>query len=103
MSLGGEFVGYDGSMRSASLQEFINMVLAGLAGNTPHMISATIMALARIIFEFAATMKASGDEAVVSSLTGDVCMLLQSPVVKSSNQPSSFVKGCSCYFGFRDA
>lgn len=92
MSLGGEFVGYDGSMRSASLQEFINMVLAGLAGNTPHMISATIMALARIIFEFAATMKASGDEGVVSSLTGDVCMLLQSPSREIVKSAISFVK-----------
>ena len=92
MSLGGEFVGFDGSMRSASLQEFINMVLAGLAGNTPHMISATIMALARIIFEFAATMKASGDEAVVSSLTGDVCMLLQSPSREIVKSAISFVK-----------
>lgn len=92
MSLGGEFVGFDGSMRSASLQEFINMVLAGLAGNTPHMISATIMALARIIFEFAAIMKASGEEALVSSLTGDICMLLQSPSREIVKSAISFVK-----------
>lgn len=92
MSLGGEFVGFDGSMRSASLQEFINMVLAGLAGNTPHMISATIMALARIIFEFAPTMKASGEEAIVSSLTGDICMLLQSPSREIVKSAISFVK-----------
>lgn len=92
MSLGGEFAGFDGSMRSASLQEFINMVLAGLAGNTPHMISATIMALARIIFEFAATMKASGNEAVVSSLTSDVCLLLHSPSREIVKSAISFVK-----------
>lgn len=92
MSLGGEFAGYDGVMRSASLQEFINMVLAGLAGNTPHMISATIMALARIIFEFAATMKASGEEGVVTSLTGDVSMLLQSPSREIVKSAISFVK-----------
>ena len=92
MSLGGEFVGFDGLMRSASLQEFINMVLAGLAGNTPHMISATIMTLARIIFEFAGTMKASGEEMAVSSLTGDVCMLLQSPSREIVKSAISFVK-----------
>lgn len=93
MSLGSEFVGFDGSMRSASLQEFITMVLAGLAGNTPHMISATIMALARIIFEFAATMKVSGDESsIVSSLTADVCMLLQSPSREIVKSAISFVK-----------
>lgn len=29
-----------------------NMVLAGLIGATPHMISASIMALARLLYEF---------------------------------------------------
>lgn len=29
------------------------MVLGGLAGATPHMMSATVMALARLLFEFA--------------------------------------------------
>jgi ribosomal RNA-processing protein 12 len=92
MSLGGQFAGFDGSVRSASLQEYLNMVLAGLAGNTPHMISATIMALARIIFEFAATMKASGENDLVSSLTQDICLLLQSPSREIVKSAISFVK-----------
>lgn len=36
----------------ASLKEFFVMCSAGLAGGTPHMISATVTALARIFYEF---------------------------------------------------
>lgn len=36
----------------ASLEEFVTMVSAGLAGSSPHMISATITSLSRLIFEF---------------------------------------------------
>ena len=47
MSLGGEFVGFDGLMRSASLQEFINMVLAGLAGVLAAPVVASTPAMTR--------------------------------------------------------
>jgi ribosomal RNA-processing protein 12 len=36
----------------ASLEEYVTMLAGGLAGATPHMISATVTALSRIIFEF---------------------------------------------------
>lgn len=36
----------------ANVQEYITMVAAGLAGTTPHMISASINALSRLVFEF---------------------------------------------------
>jgi ribosomal RNA-processing protein 12 len=36
----------------ASIQEYFVMVQAGLASPTPHMISATVTALARLLFEF---------------------------------------------------
>lgn len=36
----------------ATMDEFITMVSAGLAGSSPHMISATITSLSRLIFEF---------------------------------------------------
>ncbi|KAJ4297632.1 pre-rRNA processing protein [Kalmusia sp. IMI 367209] len=36
----------------ASLEEFFTMVSAGLAASTPHMISASITAVTRILFEF---------------------------------------------------
>ncbi|EGG08288.1 uncharacterized protein MELLADRAFT_85044 [Melampsora larici-populina 98AG31] len=36
----------------ASIDEFLKIVSAGLAGGSPHMIAATMMALSRVIFEF---------------------------------------------------
>lgn len=36
----------------ASLQEYITMVAAGLVGTSPHMISATITGLSRLLFEY---------------------------------------------------
>ncbi len=36
----------------ATIEEFITMVAAGLVGTTPHMISATIIAVSRLLFEF---------------------------------------------------
>lgn len=40
----------------ASANEFVMMVVAGLAGASPHMIGATIAALARLLYEFAAVL-----------------------------------------------
>lgn len=37
---------------SASLEEFFTMVSAGLVGSTPHMVSASITALTRILYEY---------------------------------------------------
>ena len=37
---------------TASLEEYLTMVSAGLAGTTPHMISASITALTRILYHF---------------------------------------------------
>ncbi|PKS12231.1 hypothetical protein jhhlp_001530 [Lomentospora prolificans] len=37
---------------AASIEEYFTMVSAGLAGSTPHMISASITALSRILYEF---------------------------------------------------
>ena len=36
----------------ASIEEYVTMVAAGLAGATPHMISASLTALGRVVFEF---------------------------------------------------
>jgi ribosomal RNA-processing protein 12 len=36
----------------ASLEEYMVMVGAGLAGATPHMVSASVMAISRLVFEF---------------------------------------------------
>lgn len=37
---------------TANIEEYIKIVAAGMVGTTPHMISATITALSRLIFEF---------------------------------------------------
>lgn len=42
----------DDNKVAVSLTEYFNMILAGLAGNTPHMIAATATALARVLYEF---------------------------------------------------
>ncbi|KAA1475204.1 NUC173-domain-containing protein [Dentipellis sp. KUC8613] len=43
----------DGAMEvKASVEEYMMMVAGGLAGATPHMISATITAISRLVFEF---------------------------------------------------
>lgn len=37
---------------NASIEEYITMVCAGLAGNSPHMISATLTSIARLLYSF---------------------------------------------------
>lgn len=37
---------------AASVEEYLTMVAGGLAGATPHMISATVTAISRLVFEF---------------------------------------------------
>ena len=41
-----------GEEKAATLEEYITMVAAGLAGASPHMISATITALSRLLYEY---------------------------------------------------
>ena len=42
----------DAPTASASIEEFFTIISAGLAGSTPHMISASITALTRVLYEF---------------------------------------------------
>lgn len=42
----------DAPSATANIEEFFTMVSAGLAGSTPHMISASITAISRIMYEF---------------------------------------------------
>lgn len=42
----------DDSKNPVSINSYFEMVLAGLAGSTPHMVAATVTALARVLFEF---------------------------------------------------
>ncbi|KAI9677884.1 MAG: hypothetical protein M1829_002381 [Trizodia sp. TS-e1964] len=52
----------------ASLEEYFTMVSAGLAGATPHMISASITALARILYHFREELKESVMQDLVSTM-----------------------------------
>ena len=52
----------------ATLEEFFTMVSAGLAGSTPHMISASITALSRILYEFRAELPEQVLEDLVSTM-----------------------------------
>ena len=58
----------DAPNAEASLEEFITMVSAGLAGSTPHMISASITALTRILYEFRAQLADRVLEDLVSTM-----------------------------------
>ncbi|KAL4078409.1 armadillo-type protein [Scleroderma yunnanense] len=46
----------EASEAKASINEYITMVAAGLGGATPHMISATVTAISRLVFEFRDTI-----------------------------------------------
>ncbi|TIB75691.1 NUC173-domain-containing protein [Wallemia mellicola] len=50
----------------ANINEYFTILSAGLAGSTPHFISATITSLARVLFEF----RESIDKGLVDSLLG---------------------------------
>ncbi|KAI9875407.1 MAG: hypothetical protein M1830_008520 [Pleopsidium flavum] len=52
----------------ASLEEFLTMVSAGLAGSTPHMVSASITALTRILYEFRDRLPGSVVEDLVQTM-----------------------------------
>ena len=54
------------------LHTLFTMVLGGLVGATPHMVSASVMALARLLFEFAPTLAG-----LVPELLPAVLMLLR--------------------------
>lgn len=39
-------------LATANIEEYMTMIAGGLAGATPHMISATVTAISRLVFEF---------------------------------------------------
>ncbi|KAK0386352.1 hypothetical protein NLU13_6189 [Sarocladium strictum] len=75
---------------TANIEEFFTMVSAGLAGSTPHMISASITAISRLLYEF----RASLSEQTLSDLVQTMDLFLTSnnrEIVKSC---LGFVKVC---------
>ncbi|SCZ95695.1 BZ3500_MvSof-1268-A1-R1_Chr8-1g09735 [Microbotryum saponariae] len=74
----------------ASVEEFVTMLSAGLAGLSPHMISATITSLSRVIFEFHAHIPDRTLRQVVETLV----VFLSSPNREIVRSALGFIKVC---------
>ncbi|KAG5984702.1 hypothetical protein E4U55_003649 [Claviceps digitariae] len=80
----------DAPAATANIEEYLTMVSAGLAGSTPHMISASITAISRLLYEF----RSSLGEQTLSDLVQTMDLFLTSnnrEIVKSC---LGFVKVC---------
>lgn len=58
----------DAPIANASLEEFFTMVSAGLVGSTPHMVSASITALTRVLYEFHGQLSPTVIEDLVATM-----------------------------------
>lgn len=95
MSVGGQIdqsqiphMAADAPTATASLEEFFTMVSAGLVGSTPHMVSASITALTRILYEFAAQLP----HAVIEDLVQTMDLFLTSSNREIVRSVLGFVK-----------
>ncbi|KAH6608143.1 ribosomal rna-processing 12 [Trichoderma cornu-damae] len=80
----------DAPTAAANIEEFFTMVSAGLAGSTPHMISASVTAISRLLYEFRSLLS----EQTLSDLVQTMDLFLTSnnrEIVKSC---LGFVKVC---------
>ncbi|KAI2631701.1 NUC173 domain-containing protein [Xylaria nigripes] len=75
---------------SASIEEFFTMVSAGLAGSTPHMISASITALTRVLYEFREVV----NKEVLNDLVQTMDLFLTSNNREIVKSVLGFVKVC---------
>ncbi|EMC95419.1 hypothetical protein BAUCODRAFT_110911 [Baudoinia panamericana UAMH 10762] len=80
----------DAPPAQASLEEYFTMVSAGLAGSTPHMISASITALTRLLYEFRSKLKPE----TVSDLVQTMDLFLTSKNREIVRSVLGFVKVC---------
>ncbi|KAK5112023.1 hypothetical protein LTR62_004557 [Meristemomyces frigidus] len=74
----------------ANLEEFFTMVSAGLAGSTPHMISASITALTRLLYEFRTNL----EQETVVDLVQTMDLFLTSNNREIVRSVLGFVKVC---------
>ncbi|WIA12282.1 hypothetical protein OEZ85_012341 [Tetradesmus obliquus] len=75
---------------SGGLLDFVNAVMGGLVGSSPHMQSAAVLALARLSFEFAGQL-----EGVVGRLLPAVLLLLRSQSREVIKAVLGFIKVCA--------
>jgi len=80
----------DAPSAQASLEEYFTMVSAGLAGSTPHMVSASITALTRLLYEFHSTLK----QETVTDLVQTMDLFLTSNNREIVQSVLGFVKVC---------
>ncbi|KAL8796289.1 MAG: hypothetical protein Q9195_001404 [Heterodermia aff. obscurata] len=73
---------------AASLEEFFTMVSAGLVGSTPHMVSASVTALTRILYEFHKELS----KATVEDMLETIFLFLTSPSREIVRSVLGFVK-----------
>ncbi|KAF2093187.1 NUC173-domain-containing protein [Rhizodiscina lignyota] len=76
--------------KNADLEEYLVMVSAGLAGSTPHSVSASVTACTRILYEFRKELK---DE-TVAQLVETMDLFLQSKSREIVRSVLGFVKVC---------
>ncbi|GAA5821706.1 hypothetical protein JCM10212_004200 [Sporobolomyces blumeae] len=72
----------------ATVEEFVTMVSAGLAAQSPHMIAATIGALGRLVWEFHASL----DDSYLSELVETLVVFLTSPNREIVKAAIGFIK-----------
>ena len=76
----------------ASVTQFFEMILAGLAGATPYMVSGTILAMTRILYEFRGELESS----CVDETVQNMFLLLQSRNREIIKAVVGFVKVFVC-------
>ncbi|GAB7366694.1 hypothetical protein MBLNU230_g0652t1 [Neophaeotheca triangularis] len=74
----------------ANLEEYFTMVSAGLAGGSPHMVSASITALTRLLYEFRSRLQ----ESTVTDLVQTLDLFLTSNNREIVRSVLGFVKVC---------
>jgi len=74
--------------QDASIEEYFKMISAGLAGTSPHMVSATIAALSRVLFEFHDELTRTTIEELISTIE----IFLNSPNREIAKTAIGFMK-----------
>eukprot|EP00892_Ulva_mutabilis_P007664 jgi/Ulvmu1/526/UM001_0534.1 len=75
------------ALANGGLQRLFSRILAGVASQTPRMVSAAVMAIARLTFEFASEL-----QVIAAELLPPVCTLLQSKAREVVKAALGFLK-----------
>ncbi|OAV88770.1 hypothetical protein PTTG_06335 [Puccinia triticina 1-1 BBBD Race 1] len=78
----------DDGEQEASIEEYFKMISAGLAGTSPHMVSATIAALSRVLFEFHDDLSRTTIDELISTIE----IFLNSPNREIAKTAIGFMK-----------